>query len=282
MMERSPHALVNSIRMKRVRHKGVFIVVEGDSDARFYKMFVNNEHCRVVPAFSKESVLKMVTTLEQDLDGIVGIVDADFWRVDHIVSPSPNVIMTDCHDLESMILSSSALAKVLAEYGDDDRIEQFERRVKKSILDTLIDAGYILGGCRWFSLNQHLNIRFSHLNFEHFVEPQTLKINRDQLLKSLRLNSSVGAPVGAIRKYLNHLKVELENAWQMSCGHDLVSVLLMGLKFTFGSQNADKLGRASLESDLRLAYSEENFRKTAVYQSLKNWEQEHKPFTVFE
>ena len=74
MNDRSPCVIANAIRMKRVQHKGPFLIVEGSSDARFYKMFINHKACRVVPANSKEAVLQVVSSLESEVEGILGIV----------------------------------------------------------------------------------------------------------------------------------------------------------------------------------------------------------------
>ncbi len=131
MNNRSPYATANSIRMKQIRHKGTFLVVEGDADARFYKMFVNLEQCRVVPANSKGAVIKVLETIADEHSGVLGIVDADYWNVDHISSELPALFSTDTHDLETLILQSSALDKVLAEHGNENAIEQFEKKQEK-------------------------------------------------------------------------------------------------------------------------------------------------------
>jgi len=40
--------------MTRSLHKGSFLVVEGDTDARVYKKFINKEECKIIPALAKQ------------------------------------------------------------------------------------------------------------------------------------------------------------------------------------------------------------------------------------
>ena len=280
MNDRSPCVIANAIRMKRVQHKGPFLIVEGSSDARFYKMFINHKACRVVPANSKEAVLQVVSSLESEVEGILGIVDADFWKVDGIEPPSSNVIMTDTHDLESLILSSSALNKVLAEYGNDREIDDFEYRTGHTIQEVLAESGKIIGFCRWISLTNRFSLKFSHLNFGKFIEGRDLSVDIDLFFKALRKNSSFDVPVKSMKRTLKTAINAPHDPWQLTCGHDMVSILLIGLKYRFGENNAEKLVRGSLESDLRLSYSEENFRKTQMHAAIQQWESKNPSYPI--
>jgi hypothetical protein len=101
------HDIANTVRMTRSLHKGAFLVVEGDTDARVYKRFVDDSRCKVIPAHNKDNAVEILEILEKDrFPGVLVIVDADFWHLEGIKPESLNLLLTDTHDLETMIIST--------------------------------------------------------------------------------------------------------------------------------------------------------------------------------
>src|SRR5229473_7091816 len=134
---RGPDGIANTIILKR-KYPGnealSFLVVEGDDDKRFYNMFVNNNKCNINIAYSKAFAIAALTILEQtSIVGILVIVDSDFDIFEGKTFSSPNILFTDTHDLETMIIRSPALEKVLGEFGSENKIAQFEQTTGKDV-----------------------------------------------------------------------------------------------------------------------------------------------------
>ena len=73
---------------------------------------------------------------------------------------------------------------------------------------------------------------------------------------------------------------ENPDPWQICAGHDVVYILTIGLRFSFGNTNARNFTPKNIESIIRMAYEESHFRRTQLYQSIKNWETSNSPFKV--
>ncbi|WP_235526446.1 DUF4435 domain-containing protein [Nostoc piscinale] len=116
----------NKVRLLRDTFKGTFLLVEGSSDKTFYERFIDKLACQVViisgKPSSKQCVINTLEILDKsNFQGVLAIVDADFDRLKSLFLSSPNLLYTDTHDLEIMLIQSPALDKVLAEFGSDEK-----------------------------------------------------------------------------------------------------------------------------------------------------------------
>jgi hypothetical protein len=142
----TPNSITSDIRMRRSQFKGTFIIVEGDTDQRFFKRFVEENLCQIVSAYNKENAIDILEILDKDrFDGVLAIVDADFWRIDGIEYLKANLFLTDTHDLETMILRSPALEKLMDELGSVNKIGELTKKYGKDVRRILLDAG--VGNC---------------------------------------------------------------------------------------------------------------------------------------
>ena len=106
---RGPDGIANKIILTRNyphnKHLS-FLIVEGENDRTFYKMFVDKHRCQVYSAYHKSSAIQVLTILERDsFSGVLAIVDADFDTLEGKLPSSQNLLSTDTHDLETMLSS---------------------------------------------------------------------------------------------------------------------------------------------------------------------------------
>ena len=142
----TPHTVANEVRMMRTEHEGTVVIVEGPSDKTAYRSLLAQDACRIVIAHGKENAAAALQILEHDaVDGILTIVDADFIHLEKAPSRSENLVVTDLHDLECMILASPAFAKVLGEYAVSSRLEAFEKRAGRPFAAVLATNATIIG-----------------------------------------------------------------------------------------------------------------------------------------
>jgi hypothetical protein len=272
----------NAIRLRRSTFSGTFLLVEGSSDRIFYERFVDKVACASISISGKPSsklrVIAVLSTLEKsNFQGVLAVVDADFDRLEVSSHSSPNLILTDTHDLETMLLNSSALEKVIAEFGSEEKIVKLGRDVRTVLLEAGMPIGYLL----WISQLNELNLTFDGITFSKFIDDQTLQIDELKLIQEVKNKSQAFALRSEdLKQRLTNQKSDNHDPWQVCCGHDLVEILSLGLRRTIGSAKTSDVEPNSLERSLRLAYEETYFCKTQMYLSICLWESKNQPFKI--
>lgn len=104
---RRPDGIANAILLTR-RYPGnaclTFLLVEGETDKRLYQTFTDEKSCAIYVAYSKANVIAALTILEEsETPGVLALVDADFDVLEGKQYTSPNLFLTDAHDVELMI-----------------------------------------------------------------------------------------------------------------------------------------------------------------------------------
>ena len=279
--------LVTKLQMLRSgKKKKAFVVVEGVTDYRVYGKLFDLTSCEIVIDESKENVVEAIKVCEmQKLEGIIGIVDADFWRLTSISYELPKALfMTDDHDLECMMIKSKAYEHVLLEYGDVNKIARFEGKKHQTIKEGMLKNVSLIGYLRKISLEQHLDLRFNQLNFLEFTELSTLDIKDEALIKYILFHSRKQGVYKEVqvKKWLDAAMEEAEAGWQICCGHDLMEFMTLGFIHLYGNYNAKKLFPGQLEGSFRLAYHEKMFQDTELYQRLFEWEKANTGYHLFQ
>jgi len=279
------HTIANTVRMTRSQHDGSFILVEGDSDIRVYRRFVNQQECLLILAHNKDNAIGALAILEEDnFTGILSIVDSDCWNLETAYPSSPNLFLTDTHDLETMILATSEVQeKIFSEFGSDNRI----KTLRKSPIDMILEAVLPIGYLRWFSSpsQDNLRVEFKKLmdfgKLEDFIDKNTLITNLNTLIpKALECSANKELKEETVKKKIKSSLKAGHDPWQLCSGHDLLFVLTFGLCFVFGNKKAKTLSPEHVEGMIRMSYEYAYFCKTRLYQSIKNWETTHSSFLV--
>ena len=275
------HDIANNARMIRTLHPGTILIVEGNTDIRVYERFVNDTYCKLIPANCKDKTIDALAILEKDnYYGILAVVDADFWKLDGIEPNTPNLLLTDTHDLETMILSSDAFEKVLSEFGSATKIKKLGKSIRNMLLKSALPIGYF----RWLSSpkQDNLLLKFKELCFPNFVDKKTLSVAIDKLIIEVKTNSQNHA----LDENMIKLKIETlikNNAydpWQVCSGHDLVQILSIGIKNIFGNNKARMITSELVAGILRVAYEYSHFCLTQLHNLIKGWERMHPSFKV--
>ena len=281
---RSPDAIATSIIFTR-RHPGnkflSFLIVEGSTDDIFFKMFTDTNKCRIRIAGNKAAAIQVLSILEKEnLPGVLAIVDADFDFLEGKSLSSPNLILTDTHDLETMIIKSPALEKVLNAYGSEDKINQLTRDVGKDVRTLLLECSIPIGYLRWLSLREGLLLKFENLDFGRFIR-DGLTINVPELIRRVK-NHSQRLDIADIQimSGMQAIHNDVYDPWHVCCGHDLIGVLSIGLRKAIGTSNPYDVKPMFLESILRIAFERSHFYETRLYASIKQWEKANEPFLI--
>ena len=276
--------IANAIRMTRTQFRGSFLIVEGQTaDFRVYKRLVDPKQTKIIPAHNKDDAIAALEILEDsNFDGVVAIVDADFWHLDGLNPTSPNLFITDTHDLETMLLESPSLEKLLDEFGSEEKITSFTANNKIEVRQALLAAARPIGYLRWVSQRNDLSLKFEGIVFSRFIDDATLHINISDLIRVVKNKSNRHDLDGNdLQDKIDKLTDPNHNSWDICCGHDLVWILSIGLSKVFGSKNSNEVKPEVLEKFLRAGYESAYFLSTQLYQSLRMWETSNSPFRIF-
>lgn len=145
-----------------------FLLVEGEGDKHLYENYTDKQRCAVrsigLKPSAKSIALQVLAILEQSkMAGALAVVDADFDVLEGKSYLSPNVFLTDAHDVELMVVQSPALEKVLREYASEQKIMDVEQQTGKNIRTLLLDGSKTFGYARWISLRKGYALRFDNL-----------------------------------------------------------------------------------------------------------------------
>ena len=273
---RSSGDIVAEVEMSRTNFAGSFLLVEGASDSKFFRRYVGGDFTELVICSGKLPAVEAIDALNsRNFAGAVAVVDDDFDAVIGVPA-AVNLLKTDTHDLETLVLSSSALEYVLREKGDPTRIARFEDGAGTSVVDALIERASVFGRLRFLndgpmSFRAEMDKAFRPWKF---FDAATWKLNHDAL--RLAYANAIGVSESDLDRLLG--SIPQMPIWNLVHGHDALVILTIGLRQVLG---ACQCSEADLSSWLRLAYSKAEFDKTSLYASMVQWESSSVTFKLF-
>lgn len=264
--------ICNEISMERTVYDGAYLLVEGVTDSRIYGKFLDRQSSKILIAHSRdnvEHVVKEMSTRRKD-PKVLGIIDADLDLLRGKTVRSP-LFYTDCRDMEMMAVRSNALNDVIDEYGDTDKVHQFEERYGP-VREALVSASYPIGLLMYISQNRGYGLCFKNLDFNRFINPRSLALDAMDMVSEV-MDGSKNVRIGrkGLYKVLLQEAEGLDDLWKAARGHDTIDILLIGLRNGFGAFNARELDSGSLSGALRLAFSDADFESTDLYRSTQEW-----------
>ncbi len=283
-MYQTGDTVANTVLLGRDTYNGPVLLVEGANDVKFFRKFVEDSEMIIISAESKENVLDAVEKLESNgtVQGFLGIVDADFGHVDCSLPTSQNVLVTDDHDVEMMIIKTKAFDEVLRELGSKCKIRNFPDR-EQGIRDTLMQKAVVVGHLRHLSVTDDLHLRFEGLRFEGGFVDRKLNLDIDEMIRRVfELKRIPNIREEDIKNKLSEIiKYDNEDPYQICCGHDFIAIFRIALRNVIGSKSGQTTNPEVLESILRLAYDSEDFQQTNLYSEAKRWSNRNQGYDVF-
>lgn len=285
-MDQTGDAIANEVLLIRDTYNGSVLILEGDNDEKLFRRFVEDSEMPIIPAWGKENVLEAVEILESHdgVQGFMGIVDADFGHVDGSLPISKNIVVTDDHDVEMMIVKTKAFSAVLRELGSKTKVRNFPNR-ERGIRHALMQKALIIGHLRHLSVTDELRLRFDEdrLDFDKFVDRNSLKLDIDTMIKNVfALTRNPQLAMADIRDRLSGLvRDATDDPYQICCGHDFIAIFGIALRKVVGSRQSKETTSQALGIALRLAYDSEDFRQTKLYSDAKQWSKRNRGYDIF-
>ena len=277
------HSLANDARMRRALFKGVFLYVEGPSDERFYHKFLEPNQCQIIICHGRANVSDACQILEvANFDGAIGIIDADFDRLEGKNTGRSNVFQTDMHDAENFMLSTVAFDKLIHEMATPDKLEAWQSNYTADVRGHLLQQAAHVCALLWHSLRSELKLCFDELEAKEYVDERSLTVDVPKLLNHVKNKSQRhDLPDDQLTAGIQDRLKECSDLWQLVRGHDVIDILSFALRRTLASWKALDVTPERLEQGLRLAYSEDAFSQTQLFCLIRQWESSHVRFRVF-
>jgi hypothetical protein len=266
-------SIANEIRMSRtVRKKASAVLVEGAKDVRIFRNLIDESVCDVVPTEGKRNAYDALNDLRKSKQaGVLVVVDADFSRVDCQMTLDPDVVVSDDHDMESMLLKSPAPVKLLIEY--DLKADEFGPDIGPLLATASIPLGYL----RLASLRNKLNLGFNKIDYTKFVVGPPPQIDPAKLVQEvLAQNPTCKRSATELLGMMVALHKADHDHWQVGCGHDMTATLAALLSKKFGRE----VPSYTVERQLRLGYHTTDFARTSLYAAIRAWEQKNAPYLI--
>lgn len=242
-------------------HK-ILVIVEGPDDKKFYSRYFDESNTEIILATGCDKLNDIVSGNIENKNHFIVIKDADFNHLMHMKSPYPNIFLTDAHDYEMMIVTStdSFWKAFLHEYLENNKENLDElKKVPEEI--------QIYSCLKLYSMVNTLNIKFTSFNLSKVYnggEP----VSKDKCLTAL---SSM--PEGILRKIDNSKfdktlsNYDIHDLGQLTNGHDFCE----GVSYKYRIKTGKSLSIKEIASCLRLSFREEDFKNTNLYKNISNW-----------
>lgn len=275
--EKTPGTIAAEVLMECTVHRGSFLLVEGDDDVRFFRPRINDDSCHLVDCRGKRNALAAIARLDQvRLRGALAVVDDDFDTLLGTAPPSLNLVRSDAADLECVLLRSPALDRVLAELADPDAVRRLQQE-EGGVRTALLSRGLPFGKLRWLALRRGWELRFEQLKATNFVAAETWQVNLDALYEE---GVRLGMPLAkeAIAAELDALPAA--DPYWVCRGHDLIDILVVGLKGSLGRGGRTQPSRELVSSLLRQSLHADEFAATLLHAGIASWQDRSPPYQV--
>lgn len=263
------NSIANEIRLERQVRKTAVLIVEGSDDKKLFTRFVEAHRCSIVGAYGKENVINVVSILDNSgFQGMLGVADRDFDDIENVTYASANLVFTDEHDAECMMLRSEALCRVLIENASESKLRAFEAGEGVAIRDVLLNRAHAIGCIRLISRRSGLSLNFDDLQFR-FVDRDSLKVDVERLVDQIVSRTTPCTATRAeLRQLIEEEMGEGHDLWQICCGHDMIAILAIGMRRCIGSAAVSDSDPSLIASKLRLAFAAEDFRSTSLFAAM--------------
>lgn len=273
-LSRNVGDVVSEILMSRTAFSGSFLVVEGESDSKFFSGRISQPDCQIVIAGGKTTVCGAVQrAYELGNSGLLGAVDNDYDSLCGVALPSPHIVRTDARDLECLLMRSYALERVVSEIGSPTKIAAFEAEEQMSVREALVRRSLIFGKARLLDRKSGWKFDFDNLSPWRFADENSWAIDEAAIVAHMA--KEVGMHDAQLSQSLAALHVA--DPFEILHGRDTATTLAIGLKRRLGNS---QLSVEKLCQMLRLAFDDAMATACSLFHDIRNWEAQNTPYRV--
>ena len=241
---------VKSLFDTHINDGKVIVVVEGSDDKEVYQKVMDaNTVCFYVDCNCDKHFVILDALNGRYDNRLLAIKDADFDRIERAANPYPNMVLTDTHDMEGMIV-----AECLSELQGEDALRCKDIKLCE-VYAELEDVSYL----KWFNHVNHYGINFSDT---------TLNLDINEYFNACLANTANVVNVTLADMYTFKAAHVGVSEKELCNGHDIFERIYVRAKAAKVANYAKK----PFFRRLRRAYPKEKFVNTALFQAIKAWE----------
>jgi len=270
--ETEAEVLVARIRLniQHPNHKEVIIVVEGEDDEKALKNFFNLQTVEFTCAsncLKVKDAMQIVSIDNQLKDCVIGIKDADFDHINQIKHNIANLMITDTHDMETLMLTPKVYRKICL-YTTNKEYSN----LPLDAMTSLKNFSYL----RYYNDKMILNRKDSDkegINFKGIKIADVASHSVQDVLQRVKDNGNFKKTsypnLDTINLFISQNPIDDEDLTLFTNGHDLVYAIrdILHSKDEAAKAYSDK----SIATMIRMSYSKEEFEKTNLYKDIDNW-----------
>lgn len=241
---------VKSLFDTHVNDGKVVLVVEGADDKEVYeKVTEASSVCIYVDCNCDKHSVVLNALNSRYGNRLLAIKDADFDRLEGTQHPYSNMLLTDAHDMEGMIVEE-CLPELQGE--DADRCQGINL---SDIYTELEDISYL----KWFNHTNHCGIKFSDV---------TLDLDITAYFNACVANTNNVVSGSLVDMYAFKTAHQGVSEKDLCNGHDLFERIYVRAK----AAKVSNLAKKPFFRRLRRAYPCDKFVNTSLYQDIRKWE----------
>lgn len=243
----------------------VFVLLEGESDIRFFRKLFNLSNCKVetIPG-GKFKLEECVEELVKINPLIIGIRDADFIHLGATIYKKANVFLTDYHDMEMVLISEDEVfSSLVSEYTDLPKDKHSKTR--NNIMFSIEQISYL----KWLNAKENLEYKFD-AGFQDLISFVKLEIDFEQYFNRV-LSKSPNAKITdktIIQDKIRVLKETNPDPLQLCNGHDFMKAFSEFIKQV---DNRNIVKDEHIVSSCRIAFAINHYIRTKLYHNTKMW-----------
>lgn len=264
--------VAGEIFMLRAYHNKTILVVEGTKDEKVFAEFISEHDCQIVIAFGKDNAEKSVKIVRGncEISGVLWIVDRDFSDFLESEEDDANLLKTDQHDLEMLMIESKAFDKLVREYASSQKVATIIQ-AGATLKSIIMEAVYPLGVLRLYSIKNDKNFKFEGFECRHISRKYDYNI-KDMVRMICNHSNKHDEDIDDICRFVKNFDLGKNDMSSVCCGHDFVQAFCISLRHKIGSHDAQITAGEYMERSLRLAFGAEEFVQTRLYLAIKDWE----------
>lgn len=267
-------------------HKKTGIVVESKTNELLFRKLLTSKTVFFATEGREnvEKVLDMV--VQHNINGVIGIIDADFRRIDKKQETNPLMFLTDYHDTEMMCIFSKVWDNIIDFYVDKDKYEAFIEKNKVEFRAFIMSVCKPISVLRLVNERENLGLRFrtqkqdgsyDFIDYTLFIDAKLLKLDRNNMFKAVENKSNkphfFKNNPEIVNQYESLLAKEFDLK-ELNNGHDILNILSLALLEAISNKkSSSKVTGSALENDFIKGYRKEDFDSTQLYQNIRRFQE---------
>ncbi len=267
--------LLEAAKNSDLGREKTWVIVESDDDCEVYGKFVVDDDsvklrdsgCKETDKAGKDRIRKGWARVERLVADycssltIIGIRDKDYTTFVDICNVTPNVFVTDCRDLEMMMIQAGVLQRIV--------LSPVRGRDLSDILATVYEYTRFLGYMRIMNDVCDLSCKFHSFLKRSLLWDQTSHSYHPDWKKALIAGfleySEKDVTARQFDDFVAKYYLNTFSEYDVCRGHDVVNHLSWNMV-------DNKYSQRNLTKRMKEEYSLGDFQRTSLYAELRDWE----------